>query len=645
MGQRYTKKKVDEVVTEVETILPPSLLLQIPCEIWNEQLGSMLSSDHYRMLWACGDRRVHGLLTKLKLSSMLVTEYRKVVPDFLQIMCERTRRVLTLRGRTGPMASFPSSAVSVDATFVDVIKETLSFTQWPNLQSLRLVCARSTTHMPKMPFIDILSSLPSSLTELSLQDSYLQGYTPAKQGHDPTVVSRLLRTRLSNLVELDIRSYPLDMSLTKGTPRWPCEWPSNLTAMTLTLSPSSDNQEVLINYPPNLAILRLNLSSTAQFVPLVSTSNLPRSAQRLYMDRFNVNYDAPLPPGTIDFSAAVVNPIYTSAPFALPKTIELLHPEPLVASKRFEPNVRAMAYFLRYERVKPFDAQMAKWWSMFEDAIMGEGVDDVIIGKDDSRTQQINLGHVASAFSQPRVDFTFNERFSAELIRIGLEEVFAKIVSQTLKSALVVSSPTIVPHLLTHAKWLSVFQAGSEAASGTFIDFALEAFVSPDIKPRLPHLLNQVLLCLGVETCTLLKSVVEEHPDFSVPAITYLSLCMDMSHLSSLELAKAIGVLFPNVVRLRFLHFDSSVDAASVRVDVVTDGQPARQVPNVKAHSKHLEPMLSRMAGLKVLLISPSYSSKGGEFEEDAVVYRDAIPSRIENVLVTINGNLSKRGK
>jgi hypothetical protein len=638
MGQRYAKAKNKEVVTEVEVVLPPSLLLQIPAEIWNEQVGPMLTSDHYRMLWACGDRRVHRLLTKLKVSSMLVTEYRKVVPEFLQIMCERTRRVLTLRGRTEPMASFPSGAVSIDATFVDVNLDTMSFAQWPNIQSLRLVCARSTTHVAKMPLIDILPMLPASLTELSLQDSYLQGYTPAKQGFDPVVVSDLLQQRLPNLVELDIRIYPLEMSSSLGT----CVWPPNLTAMTLTLSPTIASQELLIAYPANLAVLRLNLSSTVQFIPIVRASSLPRSAQRLYMDRLEFNYDAPLPPGTIDFSASKVSPIYSNAPFALPKTIELLHPAPLVASKKLEPNVRAMAYFLRYERVKPYDAQMAKWWTMFEDAIMGDGVDEVVIGGGDNRGQQLNMGYVASAFSQPRVDYAFNEGFSAVLVTTGLEELFARIVSRTLKSALTVSSPTIVPHLLTHAKWLSTFQARSEVASGAFVDFALEAFVSPDIKPRLPRLLNHVVLCLGVETCALLKSVVEEHPEFSLPAITSLSLCMDMSHLSSPELGKAIGVLFPNVVKLRFMHFDSSVDSANMRVDVVTNGEPVRQVPNIKAHSTHLEPVLSRMPSLKLLHISPSYSSRGGQFEEKAIDYLAAIPLRIESVVVTINGATSK---
>jgi hypothetical protein len=273
--------------------------------------------------------------------------------------------------------------------------------------------------------------------------------------------------------------------------------------------------------------------------------------------------------------------------------------------------------------------------------MMGSDVDEVLIGRGgtDQEVRQSNLSQAAVAFAQPRVNYTFVDSFSAELVRTGLEELFAKIVSRTLRHVLAVRSATMVPHLLTHAKWLTTFRAQSEVASAAFVNFALDAFALPEVKPRLPHLLSGLVLCIDVETCTLLKSIAEEHPGFCLPAITSLTLLMDMSHLSCPELGTAIGTVFPNLAKLAFNHF------IAVQVDLSVGGASYKQASGGPAHSKHLAPILSRMPKLHSLHISPSHTSKCGAFEEEASAYLSAIPLRIENVLVTINGGTSKRGK
>lgn len=468
-------------------VVPPTSLLSLPRDIWNDHLCYYLSCIDYSNLWQTMDRRIHVLIDSLTLDCLVLHDIFMYRSRVFQRMLARTRRSIRVDGiPKEAMRSFTSAATTINAKFRD-IGTPLSFSHWPNMHTLRLTNVR---HAPTSEHIldlsAVVTALPPTVTKLNVHDdvTFLWRKTVPHMFDlaGPKVIG-LIFSRLPNLVDLNISSYALPLSSKSGY-EWSHQyrWPPGLVRLIISVFPTKDMQLADIEFPSSLTSLSILRSSlmNVRWSVVMRASCLPQSLVRFNGDTISLDYNAPLPSGIVELTCHAVSPAFHQAPFTMPSSLRWILPKisPLVAVAAQMPlNIRIMSRLGTSAKLV-FDEATECDWTAIETGLREDFDPDLA---------DYALQLAAKAFTDPMYWDDWR------LGKAKVMDVILPRIVKTIRTASKVHCPSVVTLLLPSAKWLSTLEMTTVFATEAFLKFAastasVETMTCSDgRRPRMPH--------------------------------------------------------------------------------------------------------------------------------------------------------------
>jgi hypothetical protein len=331
-----------------------------------------------------------------------------------------------------------------------------------------------------------------------------------------------------------------------------CQWPAELRRFSISVRPPLGDAVALdFNLPSTLTELQLHLSfsSSSSLPPRnsapvhVKTSLLPSSLLKFTAPSFDITYDAALPSAIEEFACSSLEPDLRSVSFPLPTTLKLLVPAPSIAeSLKHGANIRILAHFDGPIANEDIESE----WSSVDD-VLGVNVNRAYFDSDTINA----LYHAAKAFCAPKRWYYWDILDERNLFGLLLPRIAKTLVDTG------VSNPNYVKSILRFSKWLRFIQLLSVDATRTFFDYAIDALSSSETKsdrPRMPHLLDTITMCLSDETSSMidfLSSVPVNHSSVRLETVRTLLLYIDLARLSRPDLGKSLAAIFANVTSLK----------------------------------------------------------------------------------------------